>query len=211
MNCMSFILLAAMSNNGIQQAPIHPAQEERGIMSDSIDTHVVKVEEAGRDAFYALKTNLAPWALVIPNIEFELQIENRITISNALWWSPYFISHSFSVRALAVLPEARYWFGNPGKGHFLGIHTGIAWYNLRNKDIRYQDVNRPLLNIGISYGFSLSLNKHLNAEFSIGAGYVNTSYDRFYNIDNGAKIDVRKTSYWGIDRLGISLVYHFDL
>lgn len=161
--------------------------------------------------FLAVKTNVVPWSAGIVNLEGEIQVWKNFTVSVPVWWSPYFISNKFALRTLFVQPEVRYWLRTPGGGHFFGIHAGVAWYNLRLNDSRYQDIGRPLLDGGISYGYSLRLNKHLNAEFTIGAGYVNTEYDRYYNIANGAKIDRRQTSYWGIDRVGVSLVYHFDI
>ena len=36
-------------------------------------------------------------------------------------------------------------------------------------------------------------------------------YDTYYNIDNGARIDTRTKNYWGITRVGISVVYRFNL
>ncbi len=161
--------------------------------------------------FLAVKTNIVPWAAGIANLGGEVQVGNRFSIDLPVWWSPYFISDKYALRTLALQPEFRYWLKRPGSGHFFGIHAGVAWYNLKYNDIRYQDINTPLLDGGISYGYSLRLNDYLNAEFSIGAGYVNMKYDRYYNIDNGAKIDARQTIYWGVDRLEISLVYHFNL
>lgn len=161
------------------------------------------------DRYVAVKTNVVAWAAGVANLEGELQVGRHLSIDLPVWWSPYFISDRFALRTLFVQPELRYWMKTPGSGHFFGVHGGVAWYNLRLNDWRYQDVERPLINGGISYGYSLRLNSHLNAEFTIGVGYVNTKYDRYYNIENGAVADTRETSYFGVDRVGISLVYHF--
>lgn len=164
-----------------------------------------------RGRYVAVKTNVAPWAMGVVNVEGEIQVGSRLSVDLPVWWSPYFISDKFALRTFLVQPECRYWLKTPGRGHFLGVHAGVAWFNLRLDDSRYQDVDTPLLNGGISYGYSLRLNNHLDTEFTIGAGYVNTKYDRYYNIHNGALIDTRRTSYFGIDRIGISIVYHFDI
>lgn len=145
------------------------------------------------------------------NVALEMQLGHSFSIELPIWWSPYFISHQHALRTFAIQPEFRYWLGPVGMGHFIGIHPGVAWYNLRWNDVRYQDVDLPLVNAGVSYGFSVKVNRHLNAEFTIGAGYARTKYNRFYNIENGAEIDTRQTTYWGIDRIGVSIVYHFDL
>lgn len=164
-----------------------------------------------KERYFAVKTNFVPWAAAILNAACEIQIGSSISVTVPVWWSPYFVSKKYSLRTLFIQPEVRYWLKTPGYGHFFGFHPGVAWYNLRYKDIRYQDTELPLINAGISYGYSLKLNNHLNAEFSLGIGYAKTKYDRFYNIYNGAKIDSRQTSYWGIDRFELTLVYHFDL
>ena len=36
-------------------------------------------------------------------------------------------------------------------------------------------------------------------------------YDTYYNIPNGARLDSRSRDYWGITRLGINLVYNFNI
>ena len=79
-----------------------------------------------------------------------------------------------------------------------------------NRD-RYQDADRPLLGAGVSYGYLLPLGGHWAGEFTLGAGYANMKYDTYYNIDNGARIDTRTKNYWGITRMGFSIVYRFNL
>lgn len=169
------------------------------------------IHYASEGRFLAVKTNVVPWAAGIANIGGEVQIGRHFSIDLPVWWSPYFISNKYALRTFMCQPEFRYWTGHAGTGHFFGIHAGVASYNIKWDDIRYQDTGTPLLNGGISYGYSLRLSSHLNAEFTIGAGYAKTMFVRYYNIDNGAKIDIRKTTYRGIDRVGITLVYHFNL
>ncbi len=68
---------------------------------------------------------------------------------------------------------------------------------------------QPEARAGISYGYHVNFTPNWGAEFNIGAGYAYMKYDRFYNIDNGAKIDNGSHHYFGITRVGISLVYRF--
>lgn len=168
------------------------------------------IHYASEGRFLAVKTNVVPWAAGIANIGGEVQVGRHFSIDLPVWWSPYFISNKYALRTFMCQPEFRYWIGHPGTGHFFGIHAGVASYNIKWDDVRYQDTGTPLLNGGISYGYSLRISGHFNAEFTIGAGYAKTMFVRYYNIDSGAKIDTRKTTYWGIDRVGITLVYHFS-
>ncbi|MDE6791716.1 MAG: DUF3575 domain-containing protein [Muribaculaceae bacterium] len=159
----------------------------------------------------AVKTNVPAWGVTVMNIEGEYLFSRRLSLSLPLYWCPWFISRKFALRTFATQPELRFRFNHGIKGHYLGVHGSLAWFNLQNGDYRYQDVRRPLLGGGISYGYSLVFKKHWIADFSAGIGVASMQYDRFYNVDNGARIDTRRTLYWGIDKISISIGYLIDL
>lgn len=151
-----------------------------------------------------LKTNVLPWAIAVPNIGAEITLGKQWSASVDLWYCPWKISESHSLKTVAILPEGRWWFHTNSKGHFLNLHLTVAWYNARWNDYRYQDVDRPLLGGGIGYGYLLEFNRKWGMEFNVGVGVAQTRYNRFYNIPNGALADTRQTFYWGIDRIGVS-------
>lgn len=97
-------------------------------------------------------------------------------------------------------PEVRYWFGQVD-GLFTGVHIGVASYNyaLKYSTYRYQnsDTGVPLLNMGLTAGYRLSLGKGgcWCLEFSLGAGYAYLDYDRFFNIPGGAYVDTRHKNF----------------
>lgn len=160
--------------------------------------------------FRAFKVNVAYAAFAIQNLAFEWQVAPSMTVDIPLMWSISDLTDRHGIRTIAIQPEARWWPGaNPGSGHFLGAGISAAWFNVRWRDTRYQADSLPLLGAGISYGYRLNFTPSWGAEFNLGAGYAYMEYDRFYNIDNGAKIDRRSRHYFGITRLGISLVYRF--
>ncbi|MCH5229615.1 MAG: DUF3575 domain-containing protein [Muribaculaceae bacterium] len=154
-----------------------------------------------------LKSNILPWSIAIPNLGAEYLINKKWSLALDLWFCPWKISDSFSVKCAAILPEARWWLKNTGKGSFFNLHLNVAWFNVRANHIRYQDTSRPLLGGGIGYGYRLLINRHWGFEFEIGAGVANMKYNRFYNVKNGALIDTRTTTYFGIDRACISVTY----
>ena len=160
--------------------------------------------------YIALKTNVAAWAGTIMNAAIDVQVAEHVTVELPVLWCPWHIGDRRSATVFALQPEARWWLTQPGEGHFFGLHAHAAWYNVRWKDDRYQDTGRPLLGAGLSYGYLLPLGSRWAGEFTLGAGYANTRYDTFYNIDNGTRIDTRTKSYWGITRIGVSLVYRFN-
>lgn len=161
--------------------------------------------------YVAVKTNLAAWAGTIMNLAVDVQVSEHFSVELPVLWCPWYVSSEHAIKTFTVQPEARYWLSKPGKGHFFGVHAHVGWFNVKWNRDRYQDTERPLLGAGISYGYLLPFNAHWAGEFTLGAGYANMRYDTYYNIDNGARIDTRTKNYWGITRVGLSVVYRFNL
>lgn len=161
--------------------------------------------------YLAVKTNLAAWAGTIMNLAADVQVSEHFSVELPVLWCPWYVSSEHAVKTFTIQPEARYWLSKPGKGHFFGVHAHVGWFNVKWNRDRYQDTDRPLLGAGISYGYLLPFNAHWAGEFTLGAGYANMRYDTWYNIDNGARIDTRTKNYWGITRVGLSVVYRFNL
>ena len=169
------------------------------------------IPETPASRYIAVKTNLAAWAGTIVNIAADVQVGRHISVELPVLWCPWYASGEHAVKTFTIQPEGRWWLSRPGEGHFFGVHAHMGWYSVKWKRDRYQDTGRPLLGAGISYGYLLPFNAHWAGEFTLGAGYANTRYDTYYNIDNGARIDTRTKNYWGITRVGISVVYRFNL
>lgn len=161
--------------------------------------------------YLAVKTNLAAWAGTIINLAADVQVSEHISIELPILWCPWHISSKHAVKTFTIQPEVRYWLSKPGAGHFFGVHAHVGWFNVKWNRDRYQDTDRPLLGAGISYGYLLPFNEHWAGEFTLGAGYANMRYDTYYNMNNGARIDTRTKNYWGITRVGLSVVYRFNL
>ena len=161
--------------------------------------------------YVAVKTNLAAWAGTIMNLAADVQVSEHFSVELPVLWCPWYVSDKHAVKTFTIQPEARYWLSKPGKGHFFGVHAHVGWFNVKWNRDRYQDTDRPLLGAGISYGYLLPFNAHWAGEFTLGAGYANMRYDTYYNIDNGARIDTSTKNYWGITRVGLSVVYRFNL
>lgn len=158
-----------------------------------------------------VKTNALPWAVTVMNVELEAAVSDHISITLPAMWCPWFISRRHAFRIAAFQPSGRWWLKSYGKGHFFGPHFSVAWFNIKYGDYRYQDCGRPALGAGVTYGYALRLNNSWRIEFSIGAGWLSSQYDRYYNSSNGSLADTRRTSYFGIDHAGISIAYCFDL
>lgn len=168
-------------------------------------------EPSSATRYLGVKTNLAAWAGTIMNVAADVQVGRHWSVELPVLWCPWYISDKHAVKTFTIQPEGRYWLGKPGEGHFFGVHAHVGWFNVKWNRDRYQDTDRPLLGAGISYGYLLPFTEHWAGEFTLGAGYANMRYDTYYNIGNGARIDTRTKNYWGITRVGISVVYRFNL
>lgn len=161
--------------------------------------------------YLGVKTNIAAWVGTIMNVAADVQVSEHFSVELPVLWCPWHISSKHAIKTFTIQPEARYWLAKPGTGHFFGVHAHVGWFNVKWNRDRYQDTDRPLLGAGISYGYLLPFNEHWAGEFTLGAGYANMRYDTYYNMDNGARIDTRTKNYWGITRVGLSVVYRFNL
>lgn len=151
------------------------------------------------------------WAAGIMNAGGDFEICKKISASLSIGWSPWFITEKFAPRVFYVFPEARWWPGGFDRGHFVGLHFNVGWYNVRLGDYRYQDTNTPALGGGLTYGYKFALSDRWSLQLDFGVGYTYLKYDRFHNVDNGKKIDTRKTSYVGIDRFSVAFAYTIPL
>ena len=184
--------------------------EKRASIQDIFEEFTYTETKEANYPYFSIKTNVIPWIGTIPNLNGEIKVSDLISIDLSLWWCPWKISEKYSLKTFAFLPELRFWLAPDWKGHFFGLHFTAGWYNLRLNQDRYQDYDRPALGAGLTYGYFFEFNENWGMELFLGAGYINLLYDRYYNIPNGALIDKRTTSYWGIDRLGITVSYRFS-
>lgn len=182
--------------------------EKESVKKESTDKKSVKDTGIAK-RYVSVKTNFAYWACAVANLSADIQLHRKLSLELPFDWSLWDIEREHGVRLVLFQPEVRWWMKNVGKGHFVGVHAHAGVFNVKWKDIRYQTAGRPLLGAGLTYGYSLPFSEHWGAEFLLGVGYANMKFDEFYNIDNGAKICTDELNYWGITKLGISLVYRF--
>ena len=156
---------------------------------------------------WSVKTNIPAWALVVPNLAAEYRFAVHWSVDVPLYYSCWTTARTYRFRTLAVQPSVRYWLKPEWKGHFFGVHLTAGQFNISvDKNTRYQDVN-GMYGVGIDYGYALKFTEHWGMEFNIGAGYIYTKYNSYYNIRNGACFDTSVKNYWGVTRCGISLIY----
>lgn len=158
-------------------------------------------------AYNALKSNLAYDIFGILNLAYEFQVAKHWTVEIPVIWSLWDWKDTRGIRTVAVQPGAKYWFSRPGNGSAVGADFDLLWYNVRWNGSRYQVEGHPAMGASILYAYTLNIGRGWKAEFSLGVGYINSRYNKYYNIENGALIDTRTKNYFGPTRLGITLVY----
>ena len=136
---------------------------------------------------WALKTNLLPWVITTPNIQWEhtLGYKNKWSIeieALAAWWT---LSHNaYANQMLYGSVELRRWLGNRRVRHALsGWHIGLAvgggYYDLEWKSDGYQgEVINTYINIGYQHRFGHFRQWLIDA--GIGLGYLYSPYRKYF-------------------------------
>lgn len=166
-----------------------------------------------------LKSNLLAVAVAgIANLGIEVELFPKWSLDIPVYYSPYdLFKETRKIRVLATQPELRYWFRNVSSGHFVGLHTHVAGFNISiNNHGRYQDPNHALWGMGMSYGYALPFGKdeRWGVEFNVGFGFANYQYDRYENIgiNSGQKIYSSGDKwYWGVTRAAVNLSYKWSI
>lgn len=173
------------------------------------------VEERENGA-WSIKTNILPWFMLVANAAVEVDFGNHFSLSIPIYYSgANWFSSEMKFRILGSQPEVRYFMRDDFKGFFLGAHATFGWYNiaLKGGDYRYQDksMNSPAFGGGLDVGYKLpiGLDERLGLEFSLGAGYLNLDYDKFFNVPNGRLAGSGHKDYFGIDNAAVGLYYRF--
>lgn len=187
--------------------PAEPRQEPQTTPVVVVEPDALKKTSGFR---WAIKTNVAYLAATVANLGVEFGFGKHYSIDVPVIYSPYTIKRDYNLRFLAVQPEFRYWLTEPMSKHFFGVHLNIGAFNVAvDSKNRYQSPD-GFYGAGISYGYVLPFARHWAAEFTIGAGYVHTKYDAYYNIPNGACYEKGVPyNYWGLTKVGVNLVYKF--
>ena len=169
-----------------------------------------KLRRQPENRFWSVKTNTLFLAALVANVGVEVELWKKWSLDVPVWYSPYNITSTRKIRLMAVQPEIRHWLKKAGEGHFFGLHTHVAGFNVAiNDNGRYQDPNHALWGMGLSYGYAthISKNKRWSLEFNLGVGFAEYDYDAYRNWANGPKFRSGSDWYWGITRAGISISY----
>lgn len=166
--------------------------------------------------FLSLSTNLLTDVVVAPSIGAELRLDQKVTLAAHFATSWLAASPIYNhIRFVTTDVEARYWIATQPldvmrRGHHVGLYGGFYRYDLYfNHKGDQADQN---WGVGLSYGYTLGLNKHFSLDFTLGLGYVGGSYKTYEYIDDAYEHYVwtadKKRHYVGPSKAEISLIWH---
>lgn len=165
---------------------------------------------------FAVKTNALYWATTTPNLGFEVGLGRRTTLDLTGGYNPWTLNkdNNKKWKHWMVMPEFRYWLCERFNGHFFGLHSGYAFYNISGTHIPFQDKTTEnnryqgwATGLGLSYGYSWILGKRWNLEATLGVGYIYTNYDKYDCVACGRFKGANKKHYFGPTKAAISIIY----
>lgn len=183
-----------------QEAPAEPTSQI--VVSSETPAVLLKTSNPYH---LSLRANLLRWATLTPDLGIEWHINEHFgVLINGSWTSWSWDNKNRRYALWKVSPEIRYYLGKQCKG-FLGTmyHTGDFHYKLGNTGHQgnYQGG-------GLTGGYILDLNRSLSLDFHAAAGYTSADYDEYTLINNvRVRKDTKTKDYWGINQLGITLIW----
>jgi hypothetical protein len=175
----------------------------------------------GKPLYMALKSNLLYTAALLPNLTLESYLGNQWSLAvegNWSWWVfRNSVEKEWYHRIQAAGIEIRKWVSSPQplRGHALGVYFIGGTYDVRL--FTEDETTRGWLSdyswgTGLSYGYSFAMAQRVNLELGIAAGYFGGSYydyDYCMQHNHWALRSINNRNYWGISRLGVSIVWLF--
>lgn len=169
----------------------------------------------------ALKSNLLSDAVAAPNLGVEVRLAPKWTFDLSGSITAWTVSNHYWKHWMAQ-PEARYWFCEAWKGHFVGFHAIGGQYNWGNisgwKNFLGSDfsmlANRRYqgwgVGLGAAYGYTWILSRRWSIEAEIGLGWIYTKFDSYPCTHCGTKLESGKShNYVGPTKAAVNLIYVF--
>ncbi len=172
----------------------------------------------------AIKTNLLYDATATVNLGAEIGLGKRTTLDISGNYNAWDTNTDLNekMRHALLQPEFRYYFCERMSGHFIGAHLHMLQYNI-NGDHWLPNIFESASNLsspqeqsryqgegygaGVVYGYDWVISSRFNIEFAVGAGYTLFDYERYGSSKCDPLIDQSTKHYWGLTKLGVSLVY----
>ena len=188
-----------------------------GALQTSTSSVPVVTQSRGVAFPLAIKTNMLYDIAAVPNLAVEFAFLENYSVSLGgmyAWWSNEVRHRYWRVRGGEF--ELRRWW-NPscpdGQRWLTGHHFGL-YAQLLDYDFEFggpgQQSDGLNYGVGLSYGYSLSLNSRFNIDFVLGVGWLGGKYKKYHPADDCYVWTSTNNRFWiGPTKAEISLVYKF--
>ena len=185
------------------------------VVEEPVAEPIVESVSESQIFMMSVKSNALEVAALIANLGVEFRLSPRLSLDVLGHYSPYnYFNQARKIRLFAIQPEVRYWWGEAlVRGHFVGLHVPVAGFNIQLNDrYRFQDPNRAMWGVGVSYGYAMPLGDSgkWGVEFTVGVGYMNIKYDVYEGVHNGKYVRSGTNNYFGPTRLGVDFSYRIE-
>ena len=165
----------------------------------------------------ALSTNLLYDALAIPTLGVNLLLPRGLAVCASgmyAWWGGADCGRYWRAQGVG-LSLKRYFGREPMSGHHLGIYGDMLRYDFSHGSRGQLSGGsgtsfgeHPTWAVGVDYGYSLRLGRHLRFDLSLGVGYATGRYQT-YRINDGHSIwqSTRLRRYFGPAKAEASIVW----
>ena len=170
---------------------------------------------------FAVKTNLLADLVTAVNLGVEVPLGEDFSVNAHFtfpWWTAGPYGNKYALQLLDAEGELRWWFAKGEErfeGHYVALQGSGGKFDLQwGRDIGcYQCYN---WGVGLSYGYAMSLGKHLNMEFALTLGYLAIDYQHYVPSPDWSVLlrdnsKVGTLHYFGPTSLKVSLVYPFHI
>lgn len=157
--------------------------------------------------FYSVKTNLLGLATTNLNVEGGVSIHRNWSLHLPINYNPWVFNKNKRFQNITIQPGVRYWFLESFSHSFIGLHSMYSRYHIGGfNKYRYDGYGAGA---GLSYGYSMILNKKWNLEFEGGVACLWTKYTKY----ECKKCGTPQNDFEGIriipSKIAVSLVYLF--
>lgn len=145
---------------------------------------IISEEKSSKPFLMAIKTNLLYDALLVPNLGLEFYVGKNWSIAGSwmyAWWKNDNVHNYWRTYGGDI--ELRRWLGNhPLTGHHFGVYAQMLTYDFELGGRGYLG-DKWTYGGGVSYGYSKSLSRYFNLDFTIGIGFLRSKYKEYLPLD----------------------------
>lgn len=161
---------------------------------------------------WSIGTNLLDYANFLTiNAEAGVSLHQHWSLTAEGRYNPFYFqgrSSKIQNKKLAISAGARYWPFFVYSGFYYGAR--LQWCRYSSGGIFSQKAREgDAFGMGLNFGYSLMLTKHLNIEFGIGLWFGGTTFREYRSLPCGKLTDWGSKAFIAPDDIQINILYYF--